>query len=737
MKIKNYYSFLSSRLMRLYTVYVIIFTLAAYSLCLIYVHTDNKRTEEKYISQITNNVESYLLNTSHITSGLSANKKIVDFFDSGEYNLTKITEIMGIISSTKVSGMHNSTVVLVNLQKNIAVSSTGTMSAEYAEEICGIDSGALALKAKKQSNANNYMEIICSESNGKDILSDKLVSVSIKHSESGSPMIFLVSSDVKDFFDGMPNESVPHIVNLKVGKDNLDISYYSNKEDNVEFGDTKKHRGYITLTSQALKNMFWGNIDCTVYVSAVSYFMHINNFFVFLLLFVVALAFAGHLYIKKKALQLYRPIKKILSTLPKNSGADDEFEAVSKLFNSLESQKNAMSEIISKNQIQLRDRFLNQLTASTLTREQIKCELVNHNLEEVEFPGAACIICYKNFDELKSILTIDGLAEVRDAIKECFEKYFEKAKFTEITDIDQESFCAIICPQKYEWLENQLRKCVLNIEAVLDINIVVFMGKKADSWYDIPASYAEALGLKNKSRIISEESIVITKKEDRRFESPAYTTEQETELIDYVFQNNKSMVYMCLKNIIDLNFNNAYLHHEYFSHFVTMIYSTVIKILFRINKTEKEVFAPMSVYLELMNSANPESFAHTLTSIFDTLMSNIEAMQKDTITDSSEYILSYVNRHYNEDISLYTLAEYLNMSQSYASRIFKQITGENFKDYLTNVRLAKAIEFMSSDPYVKLNDVAKRVGYTSETFTRAFTKKYNVTPSAYMKKKND
>ena len=89
--------------------------------------------------------------------------------------------------------------------------------------------------------------------------------------------------------------------------------------------------------------------------------------------------------------------------------------------------------------------------------------------------------------------------------------------------------------------------------------------------------------------------------------------------------------------------------------------------------------------------------------------------------------------NYDRDISLFTLADYLNVSQSYASRIFKQQTGENFKDYLTNVRLKKAVELMQENPYIKIADVAKRVGYTSVSLTRAFTKKYGKAPSDYQK----
>ena len=96
-------------------------------------------------------------------------------------------------------------------------------------------------------------------------------------------------------------------------------------------------------------------------------------------------------------------------------------------------------------------------------------------------------------------------------------------------------------------------------------------------------------------------------------------------------------------------------------------------------------------------------------------------------------MISYIENNYANDISLFTLSDYLNVSQSYASKIFKQQTGENFKDYLSNIRLKKALELMQKNPYMKISEIAKSIGYTSATMTRAFTKKYGKSPSDYIK----
>ena len=41
---------------------------------------------------------------------------------------------------------------------------------------------------------------------------------------------------------------------------------------------------------------------------------------------------------------------------------------------------------------------------------------------------------------------------------------------------------------------------------------------------------------------------------------------------------------------------------------------------------------------------------------------------------------------------------------------------------------------MQANPREKVTNIAKQVGYSSEAFTRAFTKKYGITPGKYIQK---
>lgn len=96
--------------------------------------------------------------------------------------------------------------------------------------------------------------------------------------------------------------------------------------------------------------------------------------------------------------------------------------------------------------------------------------------------------------------------------------------------------------------------------------------------------------------------------------------------------------------------------------------------------------------------------------------------------------IQFVSLHYQDDnLSLPIIANHLNISPAHFSRLFKQNTGTTFSHYLIEYRLMKAKELLTQ-PSVKAIDVCYQVGYQDYPhFTKAFKKKYNVSPTDFKK----
>lgn len=95
-----------------------------------------------------------------------------------------------------------------------------------------------------------------------------------------------------------------------------------------------------------------------------------------------------------------------------------------------------------------------------------------------------------------------------------------------------------------------------------------------------------------------------------------------------------------------------------------------------------------------------------------------------------EGALQLLQSEYMHDVSLEECAERLGTYPQKLSAAFKQVTGFNFIDYLTQLRLDKAKELLR-DTEIKVNDIAEMVGYQPSYFNRLFKKKEGVTPGQY------
>jgi len=96
--------------------------------------------------------------------------------------------------------------------------------------------------------------------------------------------------------------------------------------------------------------------------------------------------------------------------------------------------------------------------------------------------------------------------------------------------------------------------------------------------------------------------------------------------------------------------------------------------------------------------------------------------------------IRYIRMHYKENITISTVAEYLEISEGYLSRVLKKETDYTFTSYLTFYRMQVAMSLLK-DCRVKVYEVADQVGYSDTAyFSAQFKKLLGVSPSEYQER---
>ncbi|MFS0615083.1 helix-turn-helix transcriptional regulator [Lederbergia ruris] len=97
-----------------------------------------------------------------------------------------------------------------------------------------------------------------------------------------------------------------------------------------------------------------------------------------------------------------------------------------------------------------------------------------------------------------------------------------------------------------------------------------------------------------------------------------------------------------------------------------------------------------------------------------------------------EEVIHYLQENYMKDISLDYCADQVHLHPTILSRVFKEVSGWNFIDFLTNIRLMKAKELLIKTD-TKINQIANHIGYKPSYFNRLFKKSEGITPSEFRK----
>lgn len=111
-----------------------------------------------------------------------------------------------------------------------------------------------------------------------------------------------------------------------------------------------------------------------------------------------------------------------------------------------------------------------------------------------------------------------------------------------------------------------------------------------------------------------------------------------------------------------------------------------------------------------------------------------EGMKEDEVTSPFSLLLAqYIMEHYQEDLSLKSLAVHFKGNAAYIGQVFKRDMHKSFSDYLKDVRIEKAKELLLKSEH-STKDIARRVGFANTTyFCTVFKNETGLSPDRYRK----
>ena len=277
-------------------------------------------------------------------------------------------------------------------------------------------------------------------------------------------------------------------------------------------------------------------------------------------------------------------------------------------------------------------------------------------------------------------------------------------------------------------LEKILIKSRLVQSDLRSLHITIGMSS-TDSWTSSKLAQAALESYKAiKCRIVSGRNIIIDYKKQnfadikwKKILSPVFIQK----FINYIESANIDGI----KKQIELRFNEMQLTEN----LNPLVYFDVCKRMFEIveNCHGNYEYSDNEYELCLQSAGSVNDLKSKITKLL------IDKINQFLITKSLDDDLiirkakEYISANYNKQITLEDLSKRVNLNPVYFSVLFKNSTGQNFLEYLTNFRIEISKELLLNT-YANISEIAVRVGYSdSRYFSKVFTRIMGIKPKDY------
>ena len=495
---------------------------------------------------------------------------------------------------------------------------------------------------------------------------------------------------------------------------------------------SKNHKAHM-IRSDVLKNLYY------VYLTPSSEITPSNqNIGFFTIGFILVALLLGGLLAFFAANRTYRPIQRLFNVFQENSESEwnselkDELKYMEENYIAIKNNNDKLRKLVQNNGKTLKNTYLKNVMHGLLTEPSIEEGIKKYDLYFLNKPLRAVLIEFENFSEIEGEFSSETIHLLKSQLLRNLHSELSAKLNLAIFELDYHRFGIIVEDEEIGLIKKTLQTAFANIEQHSNITLIGTIGGVAEKHIDLKKSYIDAMKMLEYRFALPESSIItletIYNIKDTSF---TYPLDTERDLISYVVQGDGEKALKVLDELLSENLRNKYIKRESARQFTNAIISTIHRILHLINEEPDTIFEQNNL-TDLMLSENNDMLIQNIKKYIEEIIKYINKSKNAMEQQKKDIMLNFIHSNYQEDLSLFSLAEYLNLSTGYISTLFKKYTGENFKDYLNIYRVKVAKELLATKKF-KINEVSEKVGYNNtNSFIRIFKKYEGISPGKYM-----
>ncbi|PZE22011.1 AraC family transcriptional regulator [Paenibacillus xerothermodurans] len=448
--------------------------------------------------------------------------------------------------------------------------------------------------------------------------------------------------------------------------------------------------------------------------------------------------------------RLYRPVARLVGLLSKEreplDAADnrDEFELIQRNWQEVTSERQLLSNRLEEHLPFMREGFLLQLVQGylySLTEKEIRDRLRHYGWDTDGLQFSVVLVQLHGFSNLEGRFSVgdEDLVTFASAniVAELTEQHLSRFQVLNFHDLSFGLLIAIPERESGSEFRAELRQLCAEwfyaVARVLKMQMTVSISGTTEQARHIPFLFDEtrqALNysdLKGSSQIIDPERL----SDSEAMHKFSYPFALEKEIIHAVRIGSEEQAGALIERFLD-TLTAGGPAKLVVQQGMMQLLASLQHAMLHSGTNPLQLFAGMNLFEQLSGIHDPSDMKTWFRQkVIGPYVRELISRQDHHLKQMVEKTIILLNENYTSvDLSLEACADQFGTSAYTLSRAFKQITGVNFIDYLTNLRIEKAKELLR-ETAMKISDVASKVSYQHTYFNRIFKKYEGVTPSQY------
>lgn len=434
--------------------------------------------------------------------------------------------------------------------------------------------------------------------------------------------------------------------------------------------------------------------------------------------------------------RLYYPIERLLSKITSEyRGVNEDPDGIKTLdsfmHNMITTNKQLKSQL-NEQRSYIKESFSHQLLRGELSDKEIRKKTEELNLS---FNGNWFYVCLVTVDDLARFMQKKDRSLIHYALCKVMEEVCERIPC--ITLIPRQGQVAaiigtdIVNDASNKMVRDKSSQYRLFVKRHFKFTVSVSISCARQNYKSISSSYQEVLDLLN-YRLLKGHNVTISADEIKPSlkRSGRSMIKLQKNIVLNIIQGNLQEADHQLKQMIELVPRYAQSSESVlglFSYLIGELDYLIFEMGFELNSLFED-----DLYKQLYGLSTLSEVQEWLSeTIFPIIKDKLESLNVSKQKRIIQHVSLYLTANFNTDLSLQKVADYFEISPSHLSRVFKEEMNMSYTDYLIDLRMNKAKEWLEhSDMPIK--EIADRLSYsTVQNFSRVFRQIVGIPPGEY------